>query len=129
MARAREQLSRQVEFRSAMDPTPNVLLNLLKVIYIREWGYVKRKTWGHSGEVMVGGRSGRAFGGPGELSRGDFGARASCGAASSAPTLADAWKCRWPIGRLASPGSADWRAGSVLVFSGELLGNIAPGGG
>src|SRR5271155_1076554 len=46
---AREQLSRQTAFRSLKDPTPNVLLNLLKVIYIREWGYVKRKTWGHGG--------------------------------------------------------------------------------
>jgi hypothetical protein len=27
-----------------MDPTPNVLLNLLKLIYIRQPGYVKRKT-------------------------------------------------------------------------------------
>jgi len=32
-----------------MDSTPNVLLNLLKLIYIREWGDVKRKTWGQNG--------------------------------------------------------------------------------
>jgi len=57
---AGEQLSRQVVMKSVMDPTPNVLLNLLKVIYIRQRGYVKRKTRddceGVRGRSRAGGR-------------------------------------------------------------------------
>jgi hypothetical protein len=57
LKRAREQLSRQVGLRNAKDATPDVLLNLLKLIYIRERGDVKRKTWGHCG-VSAGRRGG-----------------------------------------------------------------------
>jgi len=48
--------------KSVMDPTPNVLLNLLKQIYIRQRGYVKRKTRGVCEVVKVASWAG----GPGE---------------------------------------------------------------